>query len=168
MALEREHLRARAAFALVEAVAGLNIQAEEVRLGDVSLLNAAEKRNGNLNSEDNTRKMFNSHTHALPILIHRSGLIQSLALCLAKKKARAIVFFALVNWLRYFRSSSGMPGLQAGDWTECETYYRRMIDMSSEEVRILTAEAQSFLFWLKQFSESKFGKAEQLSNADEE
>jgi CRISPR/Cas system CMR-associated protein Cmr5 small subunit len=99
------------------------------------------------------------------VLIHRSGLLQAMAFYRAKSKARKIVYFALVNWLRHSRKAQGMPALAKDDFGSCEFYFTGLIGQPSEQIRALTSEAQAFLVWLKQFSEARFG--EPASQADD-
>jgi CRISPR type III-B/RAMP module-associated protein Cmr5 len=152
MPLEKDHLRARAAHELVEAVAGLSAQGESnVMVDPVEIPRA---RDGD---EAQTRDRFNSHIHGLPVLIHRSGLLQSMAFYRAKAKARKLIYFALINWLRHSRNPQGMPALAEADFDSCEEYFTGLIGQPSEQIRVLTSEAQAFLVWLKQFSEARFG-----------
>jgi CRISPR type III-B/RAMP module-associated protein Cmr5 len=161
MPLEKDHLRARAAHKLVESVAGLSLQGDEsVMVGPVEV---PRGKDGNLNQ---TRERFNSHIHGLPVLIHRSGLLQAMAFYRAKTRARKLIYFSLLNWLRHSRTSQGMPDLAAEDFSSCEDYFDRLIGQPSEQIRVLTSEAQAFLVWLKQFSEARFGEPD--ANPDDD
>ncbi len=160
MALEKDHQRARAAHTLVDAVAGLRFPqgekaSKKLFVGPVEI---AEAQDG---KEADTLKRFNAQIHGLPVLIHRSGLLQAMAFFRAKAKARMLVYFVLLNWLRQCHGRTGMAELAGNDFSQCEAFFEDLIGQPSEQIRVLTREAQAFLVWLKQFSEARFGAAEQ-------
>lgn len=156
--LQLNHLRARAAHTLVEAVARMQVNNGAVifdkKDGGLRLSGAAEA------SKDKTISNFGSYVRAFPVLIHRAGLLQSLAFCNAKAKARRLLAFCLLNWLRQCSNSNGMAPLTAGDPAACNAFYDELLESDAGRIRVLTSEAQAFLLWLKQFSDARFGESD--------
>lgn len=96
---------------------------------------------------------YQSRVQSAPVLIHDTGLMQTLAFYISKDE-RSLSKLAkhLLSWLNY--NQSWQSHLNEQNWQ----LFSNLIDQSSEQLLLNTQKMLKLLQWLKRFSESQLKK----------
>lgn len=101
---------------------------------------------------DETKKKYRSAVLASGALIQKSGLMQTLAFYLSKNDKEHYKQLAghILHW-DYVYGGTGLP----------LDIYRKLLNLSDEDVMYRTQEAKALILWLKRFAEAMLEKGEE-------
>ncbi|RKY69196.1 MAG: type III-B CRISPR module-associated protein Cmr5 [Candidatus Latescibacterota bacterium] len=102
--------------------------------------------------DETEKKKYRSAVLASGALIHKSGLMQTLAFYLSKKDKEYYKQLAghILHW-DYVYGGAELP---------LNTYHK-LLNLSDEEVMYRTQEAKALILWLKRFAEAMLEKGEE-------